>query len=121
LRAYAAGEARPRLGATGYAPVEGERPRVVFVFPGQGSQWDGMGRELLASSPVFRDTLTRCDEVIRAETGWSLLDRLTGADDSPASIDTVQPTLWAMEIALCAVLRDWGVEPDYVVGHSMGE
>ncbi|WP_194821509.1 type I polyketide synthase [Micromonospora sp. S-DT3-3-22] len=121
LRAYAAGESRPRLGVTASAPVEGDRPVVVFVFPGQGSQWDGMGRELLARSPVFRDTLTRCDEVIRAEVGWSLLARLTGETDTPASIDTVQPTLWAMQTALCAVLRDWGIEPDHVVGHSMGE
>ncbi|MEU1755647.1 type I polyketide synthase [Micromonospora matsumotoense] len=121
LRAYVAGESRPRLGVTASAPVEGGRPAVVFVFPGQGSQWDGMGRELLAGSPVFRDMLTRCDEVIRAETGWSLLARLAGEADAPASIDTIQPTLWAMETALCALLRDWGVEPDHVVGHSMGE
>ncbi len=121
LRAYAAGETRPLLGSTENAPVDAPRPKVVFVFPGQGSQWDGMGRELLDSSPVFRDVLTRCDAVIRAESGWSLIDRLTGKDDTPASIDTVQPTLWAMETALSAVLRDWGVEPDYVVGHSMGE
>ncbi|HEU5354403.1 MAG TPA: SDR family NAD(P)-dependent oxidoreductase [Actinocrinis sp.] len=121
LRAYAAGQSRPLLGVTEYAPVDGERPRTVFVFPGQGSQWDGMGRELLAASPVFRDTLTRCDEVIKAETGWSLLDRLTGRDETAPSIDTVQPTLWAMETALCALLRDWGVEPDFVIGHSMGE
>jgi acyl transferase domain-containing protein/NADPH:quinone reductase-like Zn-dependent oxidoreductase len=121
LRAYAAGESRPRLGATGFAPVDAARPRTVFIFPGQGSQWDGMGRELLASSPVFRDALNRCDDVIKAETGWSLIARLTGEDATAASIDTIQPTLWAMETALCAVLRDWGIEPDCVVGHSMGE
>jgi acyl transferase domain-containing protein/NADPH:quinone reductase-like Zn-dependent oxidoreductase/NAD(P)-dependent dehydrogenase (short-subunit alcohol dehydrogenase family) len=121
LRAYAAGESRPGLGVTGYAPVDGARPRTVFVFPGQGSQWDGMGAELLASSPVFRDTLTRCGDVIQAEAGWSVTDRLNGKDSTPASIDTIQPTLWAMETALCALLRDWGAEPDYVVGHSMGE
>jgi acyl transferase domain-containing protein/NADPH:quinone reductase-like Zn-dependent oxidoreductase/NAD(P)-dependent dehydrogenase (short-subunit alcohol dehydrogenase family) len=120
LRAYAAGESRPGLGVTGYAPVDAA-PRTVFVFPGQGSQWDGMGAELLAGSPVFRDTLTRCGEAIRAEAGWSLIGRLTGEDGPPAAIDTIQPTLWAMETALCALLRDWGVEPDYVVGHSMGE
>ncbi|MEU0765355.1 acyltransferase domain-containing protein, partial [Streptomyces microflavus] len=111
----------PRLGVTASAPVEGDRPAVVFVFPGQGSQWDGMGRELLAGSPVFRDMLTRCDEAVRAEPGRSLLARLPGEADAPASIDTIQPTLWAMQTALCALLRDWGVEPDHVVGHSMGE
>jgi epothilone polyketide synthase D len=121
LRAHVAGESRPGLGSTAYTPVDAARPRTVFVFPGQGSQWDGMARELLAESAVFRETLARCDQVIRAETGWSLLDRLTGADDTAATIDTVQPTLWAVEIGLCAVLRDWGIEPDYVVGHSMGE
>ncbi len=121
LRAYVAAETRPLLGTTDNVPVDAPRPRVVFVFPGQGSQWDGMGRELLAASPVFREVLTRCDEVIRAEAGWSLIDRLTGEDDTPPSIDTVQPTLWAMETALSAMLRAWGIEPDHVVGHSMGE
>ena len=118
LRSYLAGESRPRLGSA--EDVDGP-PRVVFVYPGQGSQWRGMGRELLAASAVFRDALTRCDGAIRAEAGWSLLDRLTGADDTPDTLDTIQPTLWAMETALTALLGSWGIVPDVIVGHSMGE
>ncbi|XXU53311.1 type I polyketide synthase [Sorangium sp. So ce1078] len=117
----AAGDAeRPGL-ARGQAGAE--RPRVVFVFPGQGSQWPGMGRDLLASEPVFREALGACDEAIRREAGWSLLDELR-ADEGRSrlgQIDVVQPALFAMGVALAALWRSWGVEPDAVVGHSMGE
>ncbi|WP_437631049.1 type I polyketide synthase [Sorangium sp. So ce854] len=108
--------------ARGQAGAE-QRPRVVFVFPGQGSQWLGMGRDLLASEPVFREAIEACDAAIRRETGWSLLDEL-GADEGRSrlgQIDVVQPALFAMEVALAALWRSWGVEPDAVVGHSMGE
>ncbi|MEU6867448.1 SDR family NAD(P)-dependent oxidoreductase [Streptomyces sp. NPDC046876] len=94
--------------------------QVVFVFPGQGSQWVGMGRELLCSQPEFRRAMEECDAAIRAEAGWSVIERLTG-DSALDGVDVVQPTLWAMEVALAAIWRAWGVEPDYVVGHSMGE
>ncbi|MFJ2926781.1 SDR family NAD(P)-dependent oxidoreductase [Streptomyces massasporeus] len=94
--------------------------QVVFVFPGQGSQWVGMGRELLRTQPEFRRAMEECDEAIRAEAGWSVIERLTGGA-ALEGVDVVQPTLWAMEVALAAVWRAWGVEPDYVVGHSMGE
>ncbi|GGZ62388.1 polyketide synthase [Streptomyces inusitatus] len=97
-----------------------ERSRVVFVFPGQGSQWVGMGRELLTAEPVFRRALEECDAAVRAETGWSVMDRLTGGG-ALEGVDVIQPTLWAVEVALAALWRSWGVEPDYVVGHSMGE
>ncbi|MDT0478046.1 SDR family NAD(P)-dependent oxidoreductase, partial [Streptomyces sp. DSM 41014] len=94
--------------------------QVVFVFPGQGSQWVGMGRELMSANPEFRRAMEECDAAIRAETGWSVIERLAeGA--ALDSVDVIQPTLWATEVALAAVWRSWGVEPDYVVGHSMGE
>ncbi|WP_369636187.1 acyltransferase domain-containing protein [Nocardia sp. JMUB6875] len=97
-----------------------DRPRVAFVFPGQGSQWVGMGRELLEVSPAFRHALVRCDAAIHAETGWSVLELLeSGAELT--GIDVVQPTLWAVEVALAETWRAWGVEPDLVIGHSMGE
>jgi acyl transferase domain-containing protein/nucleoside-diphosphate-sugar epimerase/acyl carrier protein len=99
--------------------------RTVFVFPGQGSQWFGMSRQLQEREPVFRDTLERCDAAIRDVEGWSLLEQLDAVDTSPAyrlrEINVIQPTLVAIEIALAALWRSWGVEPDAVIGHSMGE
>ncbi|MDI1477095.1 type I polyketide synthase [Polyangium sp. y55x31] len=99
------------------------RPKVVFVFPGQGSQWLGMGRALLAQEPGFRASLEACDQAIRAEAGFSVIDEIS-ADEARsrlAEIDVVQPVLFAIEVALASLWRSWGVEPDCVVGHSMGE
>jgi acyl transferase domain-containing protein/acyl carrier protein len=98
-------------------------PRVVFVFPGQGSQWLGMGRGLLQSSPVFRRAVEACDRALREHVAWSLLDQLTADETTSrlAEIDVVQPVLWAIQVALAAHWRAWGIEPAAVVGHSMGE
>ncbi|WP_447002267.1 SDR family NAD(P)-dependent oxidoreductase [Saccharothrix isguenensis] len=106
------------------SPVEGswQRPRVVFVFPGQGSQWHGMGRELLAGDPAFRESLRACDAVIRQHAGWSLVDALR--DDDPAWLRQtakVQPALWAMGVALASTWQAWGVTADAVLGQSQGE
>ncbi|MFI5528202.1 SDR family NAD(P)-dependent oxidoreductase [Kitasatospora sp. NPDC051853] len=98
-------------------------PKVAFVFPGQGSQWIGMGRELLRTEPVFRESVAAFDRAAGQFTDWSVLAEL-GADEESsqlARIDVVQPVLLAVEIALAALWRSWGVEPDAVVGHSMGE
>jgi acyl transferase domain-containing protein/acyl carrier protein len=118
LEAFRRGASHPGL-VTG-ASEAGKRPRIVFVFPGQGSQWLGMGRELYAREPVFRRTLEQCDEAMRPHTDWRLLDALQ-ADEAPQRIDVVQPLLFAMSVSLGALWRSWGIEPDAVVGHSMGE
>jgi len=97
--------------------------KVVFVFPGQGSQWLGMGQTLLRDEPVFRDVLVACDRAIRDEAGFSVLEELA-ADEARSrlgEIDVVQPVLFAIEVALAALWRSWGIEPAAVVGHSMGE
>lgn len=109
-------------GADGVA--EGNRrPKIAFVFPGQGSQWVGMGRELLREMPVFRETMGRLDAAIQAETGWSVLRQLEdpALEAGLARIDVVQPTLFAIEVALAELWRSWGVVPQAVIGHSMGE
>jgi acyl transferase domain-containing protein/NAD(P)-dependent dehydrogenase (short-subunit alcohol dehydrogenase family)/acyl carrier protein len=97
--------------------------KVVFVSPGQGSQWDGMARELYREHAAFREAFDACGRVILAETGWGLVERLESAEAAEylKQIDFVQPALWAMSVALAAVWRAAGVEPGAVVGHSMGE
>ncbi|MEO5730963.1 MAG: type I polyketide synthase, partial [Byssovorax sp.] len=121
LTATAQGQTPP--GATRGRAEAGGAPKVVFVFPGQGSQWLGMGRSLLVTEPVFGAVMETCDRAIQAEAGWSLLSELA-ADEASSQlgrIDVVQPVLFAMEVSLAALWRSWGVTPDVVVGHSMGE
>ncbi|MEK7325583.1 MAG: acyltransferase domain-containing protein, partial [Chloroflexota bacterium] len=101
-----------------------ERPGgIVFVFPGQGSQWFGMARGLLATEPVFCETLERCDKAFRAFVDWSLIEQLTADPENSrlSEIDVIQPTLFAIEVALAELWRSWGIKSDAVVGHSMGE
>lgn len=120
LRDFLADKARP--GTTASPDGGWTRPRIVFVYPGQGSHWHGMGRELLAGGGPFSEALDACDAVIREQAGWSLIDALRG--DDPAWLQQtakIQPALWAMGLALTAQWRSWGIEPDAVLGHSQGE
>ncbi|MCQ4212549.1 type I polyketide synthase [Streptomyces longispororuber] len=97
---------------------------VVFVFPGQGSQWQGMGRRLYAESEVFARSIDACDRALRPWQDWSLTELLTGREPAPAADhgDTVvQPALFAMMVSLARLWRSLGVVPDAVVGHSQGE
>jgi myxalamid-type polyketide synthase MxaE and MxaD len=119
IAAMVRGESHPRL-TVGRV---GERAGVVFVFPGQGSQWVGMGRQLLVSEPVFREAIEQCGTALSAYVDWSLVDELRASADASRlrDIDVVQPTLFSVEVALAALWRSWGITPDAVVGHSMGE
>ncbi|MFF9286476.1 type I polyketide synthase [Streptomyces griseosporeus] len=120
LSALADGETIPDGGIV-EAGLSGDK-RLVFVFSGQGSQWAGMGRALYRASSAFREALEACDEAVREELGWSVLDRLlTGDAELPTDVSTVQPVLWAVQVALAAALRARGLEPDLCLGHSMGE
>lgn len=120
IEAFLRGEPHAALNVGQAAP---EPPRVAFVFPGQGSQWLGMARELLVGEPAFRAALEQCDKVISAETGWSPMAQLLAseADSRLDEIDVIQPTLFAVQVALAALWRAWGIVPTAVVGHSMGE
>ncbi|WP_035839096.1 type I polyketide synthase [Kitasatospora azatica] len=118
LRSFAAGRAHPGVvhGEVG----AGISRRPVWVFSGQGSQWPGMGRELLCHEPAFAAALAEADALIAAEAGFHVLD--TVRSGAPVSgCGRVQPVLFALQIALAATWRAYGVEPAAVVGHSMGE
>ncbi|MFJ2444581.1 type I polyketide synthase, partial [Streptomyces sp. NPDC087658] len=93
--------------------------RTAFVFPGQGSQWVGMARELVDSSPAFAERLRECEEALSPHVDWSLREVLNGSDLE--KVDVVQPVLWAVMVSLAALWESHGVRPDAVVGHSQGE
>ncbi|MEV2243854.1 type I polyketide synthase [Streptomyces sp. NPDC049970] len=119
LRALAAEDTASNL-------VEGvARPasRPVFVFPGQGSQWAGMAAELMDSSPLFAQSIARCEEALSEFVDWRLTDVLRGADGAPGldGDDVVQPATFAVTVSLAELWRSHGVEPAAVVGHSQGE
>ncbi len=98
-------------------------PRLAFVFCGQGAQWWAMGRRLLETEPVFRDMIRRCDRLLSEMAPWSLWDELT-ADESRSRLNQTaiaQPAIFAVQVALAALFESWGIRPDAVVGHSVGE
>ncbi|MEU8827600.1 beta-ketoacyl synthase N-terminal-like domain-containing protein [Streptomyces sp. NPDC048636] len=126
LAALAAGENHPAVmgpGAIhpGAGTADGRGP--VLVFPGQGSQWAGMGAELLDGSPVFAARIAECERALAPYVDWSLTDVLRGTAGAAdlGRVDVVQPVLWAAMVSLAAVWAAYGVRPSAVVGHSQGE
>jgi acyl transferase domain-containing protein len=98
-------------------------PRVAFVCSGQGDQWWGMGRELLASMPIFQREIARCGDEMKRYAAWDLLEELK-RDEASSQLhktEIAQPALFALQLALAAVWRSWGINPEALVGHSVGE
>nr|WP_215911530.1 type I polyketide synthase [Streptomyces coffeae] len=119
LRALAGGE-----GAGGAVQgVARGGTRAVFVFPGQGSQWAGMGVELLDSSPVFAARFAEVAAEIEAHVDWSVEAAVRGGDGAPSldRIEVLQPVLFVIMVSLAGVWASAGVKPQAVVGHSQGE
>ena len=121
LRMFLDGTPSPGV-ATGHRSASG-RPRLAFVFSGQGPQWYAMGRELAASEPVFKATLTEIDAQFKRHATWSLVDELAASEQSSRLGETeiAQPAIFAIQVALAALWKSWGIEPDGVIGHSIGE
>ena len=119
LRSYAAG----RVGDedTVAEGLASSRRRVAFVFSGFGGQWPGMAADLIARETVFREAVSRCSKALAPYAGFDVERELEGSATSSAGTDRVQPMLWSVQIALAELWQSWGVQPDAVVGHSMGE
>ncbi|MBV8293924.1 MAG: SDR family NAD(P)-dependent oxidoreductase, partial [Mycobacterium sp.] len=121
-RLQALAEGRVSEGAEGIVgPHDGTcNPGTVFVYSGQGSHWAGMGRQLVADEPVFAEAIADLEPDFVEQVGFSLQQVI--ADGEPVSGDAhVQPALMGLQLALTELWRSYGVHPDAVVGHSMGE
>lgn len=104
-----------------YQPAAGQDDRgPVWLFSGQGSQWAGMGGELLVTEPVFAATVAKVEPLIAEESGFSVTEAISGPE-TVRGIDRIQPALFTMQVALAATMRAYGVHPGAVIGHSMGE
>ncbi|MFE5532514.1 beta-ketoacyl synthase N-terminal-like domain-containing protein, partial [Embleya sp. NPDC056538] len=113
LLAGLAALARGDLEAGAIRAIAHDDCRVVFVFPGQGSQWPGMARELLDTSPVFARALGECADALAPYVDWNLIDVVTATDHAPSldRVDVVQPALWAMMISLARLWEHHGIHP----------
>jgi acyl transferase domain-containing protein/acyl carrier protein len=121
LAALEAGLRGIAAGDTPYSEKTGQDDHgPVWVFSGQGSQWARMGTDLLAGEPFFAATIARLEPLIAAEAGFSVTEAMSAAD-TVTGIDRVQPTLFAMQVALAEAMAARGVRPGAVIGHSMGE
>jgi len=123
-RAELAAALREAASSRSPAPASADLgPGCLFVFSGHGGHWLGMGRELLAQEPAFADAISECAEVLRPHLQLDLVDELRSDSGRLAGggVDIVQPTVFAVQVALAQLWKSWGVVPAAVLGHSMGE
>ena len=121
LATYLNGEPRGNI-LSGHQAI-GSQYKCVFVFSGQGPQWWAMGRELMEQELTFRASIEACNVLLKQYADWSLLEELTRSEEESRLDQTAiaQPAIFALQIALVELWRSWGIVPDAVVGHSVGE
>jgi acyl transferase domain-containing protein len=121
LSAFLAGETRTGMSSGRSFPDS--NLKLAFVFSGMGQQWWAMGRTLLSEEPVFRETIQRCDQLLRQYADWSLLEELTASEENSRinSTQIAQCAIFSVQVALSALWRSWGIIPEAIVGHSVGE
>ncbi|WP_275674737.1 type I polyketide synthase [Streptomyces sp. MUM 178J] len=147
-RAAAVAALRRPAAATEPVPQGGPTPDVVFLFPGQGAQFAGMGAELYRTEPVFREAFDRCAEILLPLTGWDVREVAFAAGSGAKEADAhgadahqadapgadaqeaaerlrqtryTQPAVFCVDYAVARLLMSWGVHPDAMTGHSLGE
>ena len=103
--------------------TEGVKPKLVFVYSGMGPQWWAMARELLEQEEIFRTAVEDCDRLFQNESGWSILSALLEDEQSSmmAKTEVAQPANFVVQYALTRLLEHYGITPDAVIGHSVGE
>lgn len=121
LTAFQKQETRPGMVA-GNASKDVKR-KIGFIYSGQGPQWYAMGRQLINTSPVFRNTILKIESLFAKVADWSLLEEMNRDEKSTRISDTriAQPAIMAIQIALTELWKSWGITPEGVVGHSIGE
>ena len=102
-----------------------DAPKLAFMFSDQGAQYVGMGKQFYETQPIFREALNRCSEILDSRLDQPLLSVIYPDSDDQRSLinetTNAQPTLFALEYAMAEMLKSWGIVPDAVMGHSVGE
>lgn len=119
ISAFTSGQKMPGL-ISGTVPHQ-NLPKIAFLFTGQGSQYVGMGRQLYETQPSFRQTIEHCDQILRSYLETTLLEVLYSENTLIDQTAYTQPALFALEYALAQLWQSWGIKPDIVMGHSVGE
>jgi acyl transferase domain-containing protein/acyl carrier protein len=103
--------------------LPGSRPTLVFVFTGMGPQWWAMGQQLLHDEPVFRKAVERCNRLFRGHMRDSILEEMSAPEDRSRMDDDrfAQMGNFTLQVGLAALWEAWGIKPDMIVGHSVGE
>ncbi len=103
--------------------VISKTPLLAFVYTGMGPQWWGMARDLLENSPIFLKTIKECDRILHSIADWSILEELQKAETHScmAQAEVGQIANYSIQAALTDLLKSWGIQPDFIIGHSIGE